>query len=145
MKEAVSYDDVLLVPKYSEIESRSQIDIGSDLDNNLRFDLPVLSSPMDTVTEARMASTIQRLGGLGVIHRYNTIEQQTELVKTVTSQGDTVAAAIGVTGDPLGSARRVSASPSETNLQRGMMIYFGDLSLRRSIFESRVRFTASAQ
>lgn len=101
MKEAVSYDDVLLVPKYSEIESRSQIDIGSDLDNNLRFDLPVISSPMDTVTEDKMALAMDKYGGLGLIHRYNSIEDQVAIAALACFKDDNarVGAAIGMTGD----------------------------------------------
>ncbi len=101
MKETVSYDDVLLVPKYSEIESRSQIDIGSDLDKNMRLDLPVISSPMDTVTEDKMASTMHDFGGLGLIHRYNSIEDQVAIAALACFQNDdaNVGAAIGMTGD----------------------------------------------
>ena len=101
MKEAVSYDDVLLVPKYSEVESRSQIDIGSDLDNNLRFDLPVISSPMDTVTEDKMALAMDKYGGLGLIHRYNSIEDQVAIAALACFKDDNarVGAAIGMTGD----------------------------------------------
>ena len=104
------FDDVLLTPKYSDIKSRSEVTLKASLSPTISLDLPVISSPMDTVTEARMACAIQRLGGLGVIHRYNTIEQQTELVKTVTAQGDSVAAAIGVTGDFLERAQEVVAA-----------------------------------
>ena len=101
MKETVSYDDVLLVPKYSEIESRSQIDIGSDLDKNIRLDLPVISSPMDTVTESKMALTMSRFGGLGLIHRYNSIEDQVAIAALACYEDDNakVGAAIGMTGD----------------------------------------------
>ena len=101
MKETVSYDDVLLVPKYSEIESRSQIDIGSDLDKNIRLDLPVISSPMDTVTESKMALTMSRFGGLGLIHRYNSIEDQVASAALACYEDDNakVGAAIGMTGD----------------------------------------------
>ena len=53
MKNAKSFDDVLLVPKYSEIRSRSDVDTGSALDEEIEFTLPVISSPMDTVTEPR--------------------------------------------------------------------------------------------
>lgn len=94
--ETASFDDVLLQPKYSEIESRSQIDISNYLDEYTYLRLPVISSPMDTVTETNMATAISSSGGLGVIHRYNTIEEQVELAKSVKGH---VAVAIGVTGD----------------------------------------------
>ena len=57
----LSYDDVLLVPKYSDIESRSEIDITTDLGNNLSLTVPILSSPMDTVSGAEMAAVRERL------------------------------------------------------------------------------------
>ena len=83
MKEALSYDDVLLVPSYSEIESRSQIDLTSRLDENLKFDTPIIASPMDTVSEAAMAIKLSQLGGVAVIHRYNSVESQSAIVKEV--------------------------------------------------------------
>ena len=96
MQKSLSFDDVLLEPKYSDIESRSQIDIGNHLSETAYLELPVISSPMDTVTEDEMAWTIYDEGGLGVIHRYNTIEEQVALVK---KRKANIAAAIGVTGD----------------------------------------------
>ena len=100
MKQTYSFDDVLLTPQYSTIESRSQIDIGNNLDSFTRLELPVISSPMDTVTEAEMASVMGQLGGLGIIHRYNSIEEQANLVRTVAAPFTLpIAAAIGVTGD----------------------------------------------
>ena len=75
MQKSLSFDDVLLEPKYSDIESRSQIDIGSHLSESAYLELPVISSPMDTVTEGEMAWTLYDEGGLGVIHRYNTIDE----------------------------------------------------------------------
>lgn len=95
-KQAYCFDDVLLVPKHSDIKSRSQVDISSQLDDTRIFKLPVISSPMDTITESDMSTTISKHGGLGVIHRYNTISEQVNLVKQ--SHGVT-GAAIGVTGD----------------------------------------------
>jgi IMP dehydrogenase len=94
--ETVSFDDVLLQPKYSEIESRSQIDISSYLDEQTCLQLPVISSPMDTVTETEMATAVSTSGGLGVVHRYNTIEEQVALAKKVKGLA---ACAVGVTGD----------------------------------------------
>jgi len=101
MKEAKSYDDILLVPKYSDIESRSQVDIGTSLDDKLHFKLPVISSPMDTVTEDKMALTMFDYGGLGLIHRYNKISEQANIAAKVLYEREEakVGAAIGMTGD----------------------------------------------
>ena len=106
-KEAVTYDDMLLVPQYSDIESRSDVDISSNLSPDLRLQLPIIASPMDTVCETDMATAMSWLGGLGIIHRYNTIEQQTKLVSDATRKvtGLTVGAAVGVTGDYLDRSR----------------------------------------
>jgi len=102
MKNSLSFDDVLLEPKYSEIKSRSEVDIGNHLSETAYLELPVISSPMDTVTEDEMAWTMYDEGGLGVIHRYNTIEQQVALVE---KRRAFVAAAIGVTGSYESRAR----------------------------------------
>ena len=76
MKKAYSYDDVLLIPKFSDIESRYSVEIGNSLDEDIYFDLPVISSPMDTITEGDMALAMAGAGGLGILHRYNTIQEQ---------------------------------------------------------------------
>ena len=73
-QKCLSYDDVLLVPQYSEIASRSEIDISTDLGNGFKLSLPVIASPMDTISEASMAIAMHRAGGCAIIHRYNTIE-----------------------------------------------------------------------
>jgi IMP dehydrogenase len=96
MQKSLSFDDVLLIPKYSEIESREQINIANYLDEYTYLYLPVISSPMDTVTETEMAAAVSSSGGLGVLHRYNTIEEQVILTKKVKGHA---AAAVGVTGD----------------------------------------------
>jgi len=100
MKEALTYDDVLLVPQYSNIKSRSEVNLASSLDSSLACGLPIVSSPMDTVTESEMAFTMDSVGGLGIIHRYNSIEEQSGMVAEVISAGaQKVGAAIGVSGD----------------------------------------------
>ena len=96
--EALTYQDVLLVPQYSDIVSRSEIDAGSDLDNNLHLKLPIISSPMDTISEEEMALTMSKNGGMSIIHRYNEPEEQAAIVKKAVNSGaDVVGAAVGVT------------------------------------------------
>jgi len=95
----VSFDDVLLAPQYSDIASRSEIEITQSLRGVGNFSLPVISSPMDTITGERMSSEMHRLGGVGVIHRYNTIQEQSKIVSSLASNGCQVGAAIGVGED----------------------------------------------
>ena len=107
MKEVLTYDDVLLVPQYSDIRSRSEVSLHSDLGNKLDLNFPVIASPMDTVTEADTASTMSMFGGTAVIHRYNSVEEQVAIAESmITCDGDTVVgAAVGVTGDFLERAQ----------------------------------------
>jgi len=100
LQTALTFDDVLLVPKMSSITSRSEVDLRINLDPKIQLSLPVISSPMDTVTEAEMAVAISKAGGLGIIHRYNSIEQQAKLVREAKEGGAKfVGAAVGSTGD----------------------------------------------
>ena len=99
-KPSLSYDDVLLVPKYSDIVSRKEVDISSTLDSVRMLELPIISSPMDTITESAMANRMAEHGGLGVLHRYSSIEQQAQMAREVSDQSKK-AAAIGITGDYL--------------------------------------------
>ena len=96
------FDDVLIVPQYSDIQSRSEIDISNDL-GDLRLNLPVLSAPMDSVTESSMVSAMATHGGLGIIHRYNTIKRQVKIANKANTP--IMAAAVGVTGDYLDRTR----------------------------------------
>jgi len=100
MKQAFSFDDVLLTPQYSEITSRSEIDIRSFLRNVGHLSLPVISSPMDTITESGMVVSMHQAGGLGIIHRYNSLIEQAGSVRDVAMEGvNNVGAAIGVNDD----------------------------------------------
>ena len=100
MKLALTYDDILLVPQYSDIKSRKEVNIGNNLDENIRLELPIISSPMDTVTETTMANAMYKMGGLGIIHRYNSIEEQSRLVVDAWEKGTcNIGGAVGVTGD----------------------------------------------
>ncbi|MBC7967810.1 MAG: IMP dehydrogenase, partial [Fuerstia sp.] len=78
----LTFDDVLLEPGYSEVIP-SEVDISSYLTRNIPLNLPIVSSPMDTVTESDMAVAMAQLGGIGIIHKNMTIEQQAMQVDRV--------------------------------------------------------------
>ncbi|HTI33297.1 MAG TPA: IMP dehydrogenase, partial [Miltoncostaea sp.] len=80
---ALSYDDVLLVPRRSGISSRSDVDVSTRLSRNLRLAIPVVSANMDTVTGSEMAVAMARAGGIGFIHRFLAIEEQVDEVARV--------------------------------------------------------------
>lgn len=79
LKQTLSFDDVLLVPLSSNIDSRKEVSLKTSL-GIVEFDLPVVSSPMDTVTTSDMCRAMLESGGLGVLHRYNTEIEQVTMV-----------------------------------------------------------------
>jgi len=82
IKEALTFDDVTLAPRYSEILP-SEVDTSIKLTDNLSLKIPLLSSAMDTVTESRMAIAIAKAGGIGVIHRNLDIKEQIKEIQKV--------------------------------------------------------------
>ena len=80
--EGLTFDDVLLIPAYSEVLPKD-VDLGARFSRNIKLNIPIVSAAMDTVTEAKMAIAIAREGGIGVIHKNMTIEEQARQVKTV--------------------------------------------------------------
>ncbi|HPP51824.1 MAG TPA: IMP dehydrogenase, partial [Thermoguttaceae bacterium] len=87
MKEKIAYfgvtfDDVLLEPRYSDVVP-SEVDVSTQLTPRIRLNIPILSAPMDTVTESAMAIALAQQGGLGVIHKNLSIEEQTNEVEKV--------------------------------------------------------------
>ena len=105
----LTFDDVLLIPQRSAITSRKDVDTSSFVTTKIKVRVPVLSANMDTVTEAAMAIAMARVGGLGVIHRFMTIEQQVRQVKLVKrSQGFIVDNPYGIGPDAaIGEAARL--------------------------------------
>lgn len=86
--EGLSFDDVLLVPKYSELESRSEVNLETRFTRKIKLYIPIVSAAMDTVTESSMAIALARAGGIGVIHRFMTINSQVkEVAKVKRSEG----------------------------------------------------------
>ena len=73
--EGITFDDVLLVPQYSEV-TPNMIDLSTQLTKNIKLNIPLMSAGMDTVTEHRMAIAMARQGGIGIIHKNMSIEQQ---------------------------------------------------------------------
>jgi IMP dehydrogenase len=94
IKEALTFDDVTLAPKYSEILP-SEVNTSVNLSKNLKLKIPLLSSAMDTVTESNMAIAIAKAGGIGVIHRNLDIKKQILEIKKVKRQKLLVGAAVG--------------------------------------------------
>ena len=90
IREGLTFDDVLLVPKFSDITSRSQTDLSTQLSRNISLNIPLISANMDTVTEASMAVTIAREGGIGIVHRFLTIEQEVNEVLKVKRSGSVI-------------------------------------------------------
>jgi len=91
-----SFDDILIVPKYNKVSSRKDVNFKTRVTKNYSIDIPIIAANMDTVCESQMAITLGRLGGLGVIHRFLTIEEQVSEIKLVKDNNLLAAAAIGV-------------------------------------------------
>lgn len=118
-KTSLTYDDIQLVPSYSEVESRTKIELSTKLSTNYTIRVPLVASCMDTVCESNMAIKMAELGGVGCIHRFMSIEDQVRevskvlyVIKKTTSVEDTsrlslnfvstpIMAAVGANGDYL--------------------------------------------
>ena len=106
IKEALTFDDVTLVPKYSKILP-SEVDTSIKLTNNLKLKIPLMSSAMDTVTESKMAIAVAEVGGIGVIHRNLEIKKQIEEIRKVKKQKLLVGAAVGAGPKELKRAKEI--------------------------------------
>jgi len=95
MQTGLCYDDILIVPQYSEISSRHKINIKSFVGDHLTLDTPIIAAPMDTVCEADMAIAMHKQGAFGILHRYNTMEEQLEMYLEVQKAAAHCGAAIG--------------------------------------------------
>ena len=104
IKEALTFDDVLILPRYSSILP-SKTDISLKLTNNIKLKVPFLSSAMDTVTESKMAIAIGQEGGIGIIHRNLTIQKQSSEVKKVKNKKLLVGAAVGTNKEDIDRAK----------------------------------------
>jgi len=82
ISEGITFDDVLLVPAYSEVLPR-EVNTSTRFSKNIKINIPILSAAMDTVTESKLAIAIAREGGIGIIHKNMSIESQAKEVKKV--------------------------------------------------------------
>ena len=117
LDEALSYDDVLLIPQYSDIRSRTEVSTTTDLGNGLVLRLPIVASPMDTISESAMAISLGSAGGAAIIHRYNGIEMQSRMVslaQEVSNQKGrgpiNIGGAVGISGDFIERAKTLLQS-----------------------------------
>lgn len=91
-----TYNDVLIKPKYSEIESRTQVNLSSKI-GNCKLKMPVISANMKTITGSKMCSAISKFGGLGLLHRFCTIDENVEMYKeAIKINRENVGVSIGV-------------------------------------------------
>lgn len=97
-KEALTYDDIQIIPRYSEIETRSACDLTTRFTTNFNIERPYVSAPMDTISGFEMAKRMRELGGIGCIHRFMTPEEQSNIVTELKYKLNLspVCAAIGV-------------------------------------------------
>ena len=102
---AFTFDDVLLLPRYSDFVP-SEADTETRLTKSIKIKMPLISAAMDTVTESRMAIALAEAGGLGIIHKNNSIEEQAAIVKAVKKHES------GVVRDPttIRSSKTIGAS-----------------------------------
>jgi len=106
IKEALTFDDVLLVPRYSSVLP-SETNLHTDLGHNLKLKIPFISSAMDTVTESKMAIAIAKKGGLGIIHRNLSITEQTNEIKKIKNKNLLVGAAVGTGNEDLNRIKSI--------------------------------------
>ena len=132
-----TFDDVLLLPRYSEVVP-SEVDISSQLTSRIRVQIPLLSSPMDTVTEAEMAIGLAKEGGLGIIHKNLSAEEQTEEVLKVKRSANGIIVD-PVTLDPSEKVGRAAELMDQANVS-GIPIVHGDKTLAGILTRRDLRF-----
>lgn len=110
--DGITFDDVLLVPAYSEVLPR-EVSLKGRFSRNIELDLPFASAAMDTVTEAPMAIAMARAGGIGVIHKNMSAEAQAAEVAKVKAEGLRVAAGVGITADALDRVKALSGAGAD--------------------------------
>ena len=147
-KEGLTFDDVLLVPKRSPIMSRSQTDLKTKLSTNIKINIPIISANMDTVTESGMASALAREGGIGIIHRFTTIQDQVKEVLKV-KRSESVIIEQPYTIGPHNTIKEAHAIMSEKGIS-GLLVeddnkkLCGIITRRDIVFEKNLNMNVSS-
>lgn len=125
---ALTYDDVLILPKRTSLRSRSEADTRTRLTKKIVLNIPIVSANMDTVTESEMAIALARLGGIGILHRFMTIEENVEEVKRV-KRAQNLIVRDPYTIDPDKTVDQARAFIAECGVS-GILVANGDRKLR---------------
>jgi IMP dehydrogenase len=129
----LSYDDVLLIPLYSEIESRSDVDLSTQITPRIKLDIPLISSNMSTITNSEFAIVLGKLGGLGVIPRFISPEEEANMVMEIKKSNVLVGAAVGV--------REEGFERAEYLVKAGVDVLFLDVAhghLKKVLFTTKM-------
>jgi IMP dehydrogenase len=111
-KEALSYDDISLLPNFSNITSRKEVDTTTKISRNCNIKIPIVLSPMDTVSSVKSCIKINKIGGAGVLHRFMSIEDQKNKCKIIKDESDFCITAIGLKD----AEERIKATENYTDL-----------------------------
>jgi IMP dehydrogenase len=113
VRTGLSYDDVLVVPARSPVDSRSDVSLATSLTDDIELAAPLLSAPMDTVTGPDLAVALDALGGFGTIHRFQTVADQVAAIEETVGRGARVGAALGIDEQFRDRAERVLAAGAD--------------------------------
>lgn len=105
--QGLTYDDVVIVPQYSDIKSRDDVDISVEIAPDVRLSVPMIASNMDTVISTELCVKLSELGGIAMIHQFQSIELEVKMLKDVKEKGAKVGASIGCAGDFLERAKEL--------------------------------------
>lgn len=129
-----TYDDLLIVPKFSTVMSRSDVDTSVTL-GTLSLKIPIIAANMDTICEWNMAEKMHNLGGLGILHRFAPIEQQVEWVKYLKSKNCYAVPSVGVGQSAFADAQRLLEAGADgicLDVAHGHSVYAANLSEKLS-------------
>jgi len=142
IKSAITFDDVLIQPRYSEIVP-SEADVATQLTRRIRLNIPILSAPMDTVTESAMAIALAKVGGLGVIHKNMSVQAQTEEVYKVKRSAN------GIIYDPVTLPPNATVGQAKEMMRQhnvsGVPIVHADGTLAGILTRRDLRFLETAE